>query len=77
MAPGDHRIAGGFGLLIPGLLRALGVPTGVILHNLADNADMQDAGFAETKEVSHQTSILGRIAYYSAVRADPVSSVNA
>jgi hypothetical protein len=29
---------------------------------------MRDAGFEESQEVAHQTSILGRIAYYRAIR---------
>lgn len=43
---GDRKVPGGLGLLTPLLTRTLGVPTGVILHNLVENVDMHDAGFA-------------------------------
>jgi hypothetical protein len=36
---------------------------------------MQDAGFADSQEVTHEATIMGRIVYYKAVR--PPSSLSA
>lgn len=58
---GDARIPGGLGLLTPALLRLARIPTTVILHNLADNVDMQDAGFANSKLMSKLMSTAGRL----------------
>ena len=53
---GDTKLAGGVGLLVPLLLAKTGIPTGVILHNLVENVDMEDAGFAENKWIAKPVS---------------------
>ena len=70
---GDQRVPGGLGLLIPAMLRAAGVPTGVILHNLADNVDMQDAGFADSKAAAWVMNSAGRLLTRAILRADYVA----
>ncbi len=70
---GDQRLPGGTGLLIPAMLRAAGVPTAVILHNLADNVDMQDAGFAGSKAMALLMSTAGRVLTRAILRADYVA----
>ncbi len=57
---GDSKIPGGLGLLLPSLLRRAGTPTAVVLHNLADNVDMQDAGFADNPAIAKLMSLAGR-----------------
>lgn len=57
---GDSKIAGGLGLLIPAILKKVGVPTAVILHNLVDNVDMQDAGFTDSKAMAWVMNKAGR-----------------
>ncbi len=70
---GDRRVAGGLGLLAPAVLRGIGVPTTVILHNLADNVDMQDAGFAGSRVVAKAMSVAGRLLTRAILRADLVA----
>lgn len=70
---GDQRAPGGLGLLIPAMLRAAGVPTGVVLHNLADNVDMQDAGFADSKAAAWVMNTAGRLLTRAILRADYVA----
>lgn len=70
---GDSRIPGGLGLLLPAVLRSMGVPTGVILHNLVDNVDMQDAGFADSKLVAKLMMTAGQALTRLILRADYVA----
>lgn len=70
---GDKRVPGALGLLLPALLRARGVPTLVILHNLADNVDMQDAGFAGSAFTAKLMTLAGRILTRALLRADIVA----
>jgi glycosyltransferase involved in cell wall biosynthesis len=70
---GDRRIAGALGLLIPLILRARRVPTIVILHNLADNVDMKDAGFAGSALTAKVMTLAGRILTRALLRADLVA----
>ena len=70
---GDKRIAGALGLLIPALLRVIRVPSVVVLHNLADNVDMQDAGFAGSATTARLMKFAGRILTRALLRADLVA----
>lgn len=70
---GDKRIAGALGLLIPALLRVIRVPSIVVLHNLADNVDMQDAGFAGSAATARLMKFAGRILTRALLRADLVA----
>jgi glycosyltransferase involved in cell wall biosynthesis len=70
---GDKRIPGGLGLLLPAILRALNIPVTVILHNLADNVDMTDAGFASSKLTAALMTKAGRILTRAILRADIVA----
>jgi len=70
---GDTKIAGGLGLLTPALLKLFKVPTVVILHNLVENVDMQDAGFAQNKLISKVMSMAGRILTKALLRSDYVA----
>lgn len=70
---GDRRVAGGLGLLAPALLRMLGIPTVVVLHNLADNVDMKDAGFADSALAAWLMRKAGRVLTRALLRADLVA----
>ena len=70
---GDRRVPGGLGLLAPAVVRMMGVPTGVILHNLVENVDMEDAGFASNKLVARAMSFAGRMLTKVILRADYVA----
>ncbi|WP_198943101.1 glycosyltransferase [Actinophytocola xanthii] len=70
---GDKRIPGALGLLVPGVLRARGVPTLLVLHNLADSVDMKDAGFARSALAARFLTFAGRVLTRCLLRADLVA----
>jgi glycosyltransferase involved in cell wall biosynthesis len=70
---GDRRIPGALGLLIPALMRVLRIPSIVVLHNLADNVDMQDAGFAGSAVTARLMTVAGRILTRALLLADLVA----
>ena len=70
---GDQRAPGGLGLLTPLMLRVMRVPTLVILHNLADNVDMQDAGFAGSALTARLLKLAGRALTRAILTADVVA----
>ena len=70
---GDTRIAGALGLLVPALLRLIRVPTIVVLHNLADNVDMQDAGFAGSALTARLMKAAGRLLTRALLLSDLVA----
>lgn len=70
---GDTKISGGLGLLTPAVTQMLGIPTGVILHNLVENVDMEDAGFAQSKVMAKLMTFAGTMLTKAILRADYVS----
>lgn len=70
---GDRRVAGALGLLIPAVLRLMRIPTLLVLHNLADNVDMQDAGFAKSAVAARLMRTAGRLLTRCLLRADLVT----
>jgi len=46
---GDGRISAALGLFSPLVLRLMGVPTAVLLHNLVDTVDLEQAGYAQNR----------------------------
>lgn len=70
---GDTKIAGGLGLLVPMLLAKTGIPTGVILHNLVENVDMEDAGFAGNKWIAKLMSFAGETLTRTILQSDYVA----
>jgi glycosyltransferase involved in cell wall biosynthesis len=70
---GDSKIAGGLGLLTPALVKKMGVPTAVVLHNLVDNVDMQDAGFTDSKAMAWCMNKAGRALTRVILRTDYVA----
>jgi glycosyltransferase involved in cell wall biosynthesis len=71
---GDRKIAGGLGLLIPVAVRYLTrTPVLVILHNLADNVDMLDAGFAGSRVTATLMRWAGRLLTRALLAADLVA----
>ncbi len=70
---GDRRLPGALGLLLPAVLRILRVPTLLVLHNLADNVDMQDAGFARSALAARLMRLAGRLLTRCLLLADLVT----
>ena len=46
---GDGKLAAALGLLTPALVKLLGFPTIVILHNIMETVDLENAGFASNR----------------------------
>lgn len=70
---GDTKVAGGLGLLLPAMLAKTGIPTGVILHNLVDNVDMEDAGFADSAWTAKIMNLAGQALTRAILAADYVA----
>lgn len=70
---GDGKVPGGLGLLVPAILAKAGIPTAVVLHNLADNVDMQDAGFTNSKAMAKLMTVAGRALTKAILAADYVA----
>jgi glycosyltransferase involved in cell wall biosynthesis len=70
---GDHRIAGGLGLLLPLVLKAMHVPTVVVLHNLADNVDMRAAGFTKSPIMAKALGYAGMLLTRAILASDIVA----
>lgn len=70
---GDTKVAGGLGLLTPAVLARTGIPTGVILHNLVDNVDMEDAGFASSKVMAKLMNAAGQMLTKILLQSDYVA----
>jgi glycosyltransferase involved in cell wall biosynthesis len=70
---GDSKIAGGLGLLAPALVKKMGVPTAVVLHNLVDKVDMKDAGFTDSKAMAWFMNKAGRALTHVILRTDYVA----
>jgi len=70
---GDRRIPGALGLLLPALARVLGLPNLVVLHNLADNVDMEEAGFASSRLQAWVMRTAGRVLTRVLLRAQLVA----
>lgn len=70
---GDKKIPGALGLLIPWALRIRRIPTLLVLHNLADNVDMKDAGFAGSAVSAKIMTLAGRVLTRALLRADLVA----
>jgi glycosyltransferase involved in cell wall biosynthesis len=58
---GDGRVAAALGLLAPALVRLAGVPSVVLLHNLVDTVDLQQAGFTKNPLMGRLYLAIGRM----------------
>jgi glycosyltransferase involved in cell wall biosynthesis len=70
---GDQRIAGGLGLLLPLVLKAMHVPTVVVLHNLADHVDMRAAGFTKSPLMAKALGQAGKLLTKAILTSDIVA----
>lgn len=70
---GDRKVPGALGLLAPWLVRRDGVPTTVLLHNLADTVDMRAAGFTSSRLVARVMTLAGRLLTRALLQVDFVA----
>ncbi len=58
---GGRKVAAALGLLTPAVLRVLGVPTVVLLHNLVDTTDLDAAGYSNSPLQKRVLGWIGRL----------------
>jgi glycosyltransferase involved in cell wall biosynthesis len=58
---GSGRASAALGLLTPALLKAAGVPTTILLHNIMETVDLQNAGFARNPIVEKLMRLSGTL----------------
>lgn len=56
---GDRKVPGAVGLLTPLLLRLLGTPTVVLLHNIMETVNLKNAGFAQSPLMERVVRFVG------------------
>jgi glycosyltransferase involved in cell wall biosynthesis len=69
---GSRKVAAALGLLAPMVLRALGVPTVVLLHNLVDTTDLEAAGYARSGMKERALRAVGSVLTRALLRANRV-----
>ncbi|MBX7433106.1 glycosyltransferase [Mycobacterium sp. Y57] len=69
---GAGKVAAALGLLLPLLLRVSGTPSVVLLHNLVDTVDLEQAGFSSNPVLTRILSFLGRLVTRLVLVADKV-----
>ncbi|WP_099023234.1 glycosyltransferase [Mycolicibacterium palauense] len=69
---GSGKAAAALGLMVPALLRAGGTPTVVLLHNLVDTVDLQEAGYSSNRVLTWVLSFLGGLVTRMVLAANKV-----
>lgn len=69
---GAGKVAAALGLMLPLLLRALGTPTVVLMHNLVDTVDLEEAGFSSNPLLTRLLSFAGGLVTRLVLAADKV-----
>lgn len=70
---GANKVAAAAGLMLPLVLRMLGTPAIVLLHNLVDTVDLERAGFSSNRSLTKLLSWAGRLVTKLVLAADKVS----
>lgn len=70
---GNGRVAAALGLLAPAVVRRLGIPTVVLLHNLVDTVDLRQAGYAKNGLLVRMYTLIGRSLTRVVLAADRVA----
>lgn len=70
---GDGKVSAALGLSAPALVRASGVPTIVLLHNIMETVDLASAGFSDNRLMEGMIRLFGNLATRLLLRADWVA----
>jgi hypothetical protein len=70
---GDKKIPAALGLLLPLLLRLLGFKTMVLMHNIMEQVDLENAGFSSNKLAQKIYNFIGTSLTYCILKANRVS----
>lgn len=69
---GAGKISAAIGLMLPLILRMMGIPTVVLLHNLVDTVDLEEAGFSSNRLLTRLLAFLGGLVTRLVLAADKV-----
>ena len=69
---GEGKVPATLGLLTPALVKALGIPAIVLLHNIMETVDLQSAGFAGNRMIEAIIRFFGAIVTRLILAADMV-----
>jgi len=70
---GSRKIPATLGLLTPALLRLCGIPSVVLLHNIMETVDLQNAGFANNPLLERVIRFIGWMITHMILRANLVA----
>jgi len=70
---GDKKVPAALGLLLPALCRLRGIPTIVLLHNILEQVDLDNAGFTGNKWLQKLYGCIGTILTRTVLCADVVA----
>jgi len=70
---GNRRIPAALALLTPAFVRQKAIPSVVLLHNIMETVDLNQAGFAGNRVINWLTKMAGRIITRQLLRADLVA----
>jgi len=70
---GAGKVAAALGLMTPALLKMMGFPTIVLLHNIMETVDLKSAGFAQNKLIESIIQLAGNITTRFVLQADLVA----
>lgn len=70
---GDKKIPAALGLLLPMVLRLLGFKTMVLMHNILEQVDLENAGFTSNKLAQKVYNIIGTTLTRCILKANKVS----
>lgn len=69
---GAGKVAAAIGLLLPLVLRLIGIPTVVLMHNLVDTVDLEKAGFSSNPALTRLLTFFGGLVTRMVLAADKV-----
>jgi glycosyltransferase involved in cell wall biosynthesis len=69
---GAGKVAAAIGLMLPLVLRLIGTPTVVLMHNLVDTVDLEQAGFSSNRVLTRLFMFFGGLVTRMVLAADKV-----
>ncbi|MGO4911005.1 glycosyltransferase [Leeuwenhoekiella sp. W20_SRS_FM14] len=70
---GDKKIPAALGLALPGICKLMGLPTVVLLHNIMEQVDLNEAGFTANKFLQRAYNFIGTQLTKMILKADFVA----
>ena len=70
---GDKKIAAALGLLLPKVLKFMGIPSTVLIHNILETVDLESAGFTKNPILKKTYNMIGTMLTKFILSADKVA----